>query len=408
MLATASAVFGLGAAQKAPCATQAWVERREGNPFVCDSDIPNLYLWEQFAHGRLPYVDGCRPAERPCDEYPVLSIFAMRGVAWVTGDSGSPYPRFFVGTLLVLLVCTLTIVWSLERCGARTILFAASPVLALAGTANWDLLPVALMSVGMVQAFRHEDGLAGLFFGLGGAVKLFPGLVALPFAAERLRTSFKARAGRLVGWTAGTWLVWNIPFAIWAFDGWMVFFRFNARRFPDFDSLWHVLCWIGLCPSTGIINVVSLAITAAATAVMWYLVTRRRPELPRWILGFPLLVLLLLPSKVWSPQYSLWLLPWFAFTRIRRITFVQYQLAEVAEFILRYSFFGTLNGGEGVPYAPLAFVIVLRSALLVRCLLEWTRDPEPIATPAADGMRVTGRHPSTSGQATLSTPGSGD
>ena len=96
-------------------------------------------------------------------------------------------------------------------------------------------------------------------------------------------------------------------------------------------------------------------------------------------MGFPLLALLLLASKVWSPQYGLWLLPWFAMTRIPLLPYLEYQLAEVAEYLVRFHFFGTLISGHGIPYAVLAVIVLVRCALLIRCLLLWMRDPEPVA-----------------------------
>ena len=102
------------------------------------------------------------------------------------------------------------------------------------------------------------------------------------------------------------------------------------------------------------------------------------------MLTFPLLAMLLLTSKVWSPQYSLWLLPWFAMTRVRSMTFVQYQLAEVIEYMVRFLFFETLGGGSGPSYSVLSVIIIVRAVLLLRCVVEWMGDPMP-----ADGVTST-------------------
>ena len=120
--------------------TRSWVEDEKFVPFLCDTDIPHLLAWEQLASGRLPYVDWCAPAARPCDEYPPGTMYLMKGITSVIGSGGDPYLRFsWLGTL-ALLASALWTTWSLERMGARTILFAASPVLLTAGHSTGTLL----------------------------------------------------------------------------------------------------------------------------------------------------------------------------------------------------------------------------------------------------------------------------
>lgn len=378
MLALTAAMVLIGAFQKAPCASRIWVENDKETAFLCDSDIPHLWRWEQLGGGRLPYLDVCVPAEHVCDEYPVATMYAMRGIASLTGDAGDPYPRFYWASTALLLLCALLTTWCLEKMGARTLLFAAAPVLAVTGTTNWDLLPVALATFATLAFFRRRDSASGVLLGLGAVVKLYPITLVLPFGLERIRRGDKARAAVLLGAAGVVFLGLNVPFAALAFDGWSTFFRFNADRPADYDSLWAVACQFGVCPPIRIVNLGSIALAVVGTAWAWRLATRRRPDLPRWAMAFPLLVMVLLTSKVWSPQYSLWLLPWFAFTRIRTLTFLQYQIAEVLEFLVRYAFFGTLISGEGVPYGVLAAVVVLRAVLLLRCLGAWVRDPCPV------------------------------
>ena len=307
----------------------------------------------------------------------------MRAVAWVSGHGSNPYGPFFWWSMAVLLAAALATTWALERLGGRTLMFAASPVLALAGSVNWDLVPVALATLGFLAYVRRRPVLAGILWGVGAAAKLYPALLALPSAAEERRRADQGSAIRLLLATGATWLAANIPFAILAFEGWMVFFRFSGDRLPDYDSLWWVLCRAAFCVPTRVVNIASLLIAAAVTAWIWRRVTHRAPDVPRWMLTFPLLAMLLITSKVWSPQYSLWLLPWFAMTRVRTITFVEYQLAEVLEFMVRFLFFETLGGGSGPSYGVLSIIIIVRALLLLRCVVEWIRDPMP-----TDGVSV--------------------
>jgi hypothetical protein len=393
MLAT-TVTFGLGVAQKAQCMTRQWVEDKTGVAFLCDTDIPHLYAWEQLTGTRLPYLDPCTTpaANRQCDEYPAGTMYLMRGVASATGDGGDPYWRFSWAATLILYLCALWITWSLERMGARTVLFAAAPVLVTGGTLNWDLVPVAFATAGTLAFLRGRDTRSGALLGLGAFVKLYPGLLAVPFALDRLRAGARDRATRLIAVTAGAWVIANLPFAILAFAGWAVFFRFNSHRPPDFDSLWEVLCHLHLCPPTAVVNVASVALTAAGTWWSWRAAERRSEGLPIWISAFPILVMVLLTGKVWSSQYSLWLLPWFAVTSVPWFLFVEYQLAEVAEYLVRYHYFGTVISGHGISYWVLGAIVLIRAALLLRCLMWWIHQRSR-RSPRSHFRREPGRPP---------------
>jgi hypothetical protein len=400
MLLITTLTFGLGVAQKAQCYRRAWVEDKTGVSFLCDTDIPHLYVWEQLSGGRLPYLDPCTAQDptRQCDEYPVGTMYLMRGVAGVTGSGGDPYWRFSWAATLILYLCALWITWSLERMSARTILFAAAPVLITAGTLNWDLVPVAFATAGTLAFLRGRDGRTGTLLGLGAVVKLYPGLLALPFALHRAAAGARDRALRLVAITGGIWLVANLPFAILGSSGWGRFFRFNSRRPPDFDSVWEVLCHLRMCPPTPIVNILSLVLAVAGTWWAWRAAQRRSSDLPLWMLAFPLLVMILLTGKVWSSQYSLWLLPWFAMTAVPWFLFVEYQLAEVAEYFVRYHYFGTVISGHGISYWVLGTVVLIRALLLLRCLLSWIRQPDP-ATASEEALTGTASGTSVDGVA---------
>ncbi len=104
----------------------------------------------------------------------------------------------------------------------------------------------------------------------------------------------------------------NVPFVATALSGWWEFFRFNGARGADWDSAWFLLCrHLAVCPSTGLINAASTALMVGIGAVG--LGARSVVASPSSRDGsscFPFLVLFLLLGKVYSPQFSLWLLPW--------------------------------------------------------------------------------------------------
>lgn len=373
MLLITGGVFFIGAVQKSPCANAGYAATGSGPRFPCYSDLAVLLGSEQLSAGRVPYVDACIAATRPCDEYPVLTMFAMYGAAQVAGTS---YATFFRINVALMLACALLIAWTLERMGARTLLFAAAPALALYGTLNWDLIAVAAATLGTYLLLRQRNVLSGTALGFGAAAKLYPVLLVFPFALHRVRQSRKRQGWLIVASTAGAWALVDAPFAIAKTAPWSEVFRFNGQRGVDFESIWTATCQVGVCPSTRTLNLVIPVIVVCLTWAIWRFVVKGTPAVPRWLLGFPLLVILIVVGKFWSPQYALWLLPWFAVSRIPLRVWLVYQMSEVLEFVTRSAFMMDSLGSR-VSLTTLSLTVLLRAVLLLRCLWVWMRDPLP-------------------------------
>lgn len=381
MVVVTGVVFALGAVQKAPCASRSWVEDREGVSIQCYSDISDLWRNEQLAGGRLPYLERCEPSALRCDEYPVVSMYTMRLMGWLVPDGVDPYRWFYWLNVGVLLVAALVTTVLLELLGARTLLFAAAPVLAIYGTMNWDLIPVALSTLALVLLLDRHAVASGSLLGLGAAAKIYPALLVIPFGMHAARQE-GARSALRLGLAAGfVWLALNVPFAVAAPRGWSTFFRYNAERPAEYDSLWRVACYLGACAPTSAINVLGLLLTAGLTVWLWRLRVARAPETPVWAVAFPLLVLFVLTNKVWSPQYALWLLPWFAVAAPAFKPFLAWQAGEVLVYLARFDFFEDLERGSP-SYAFLALAVVLRSGALVWALASWTRADDDVVLAA--------------------------
>ena len=363
----------IGAIHKSPCAGGGWADGRQYH-LACYTDIVPLFGTEQLAGGRLPYLDACAPSTGNCDEYPVLTMYFLRVAGWASGDDAG---RFFWVNAILLTVCAGVAAVCLYQIDPhRALWFALAPGLALQAFVNWDLLAVALTAVATLAFFRRRDGWAGALIGLGTAAKLFPGLLLLPLAADRLRGRQPDRA-ILLWWSAGAaWLAVNVPFAVAGLDGWWEFFRFNGVRGADWDSAWFLLCrHLSVCPSTGLINVASAVLLVGAGAVVWLAKRRREPDFPRWQLVFPFLVLFLLLGKVYSPQFSLWLLPWLVLVLPNPRRFLAFEAADVAVFLTRFSFFGDYTGIGGMPQWVFETAVVIRAVVLLWCVVAWVREP---------------------------------
>jgi uncharacterized membrane protein len=367
VLVATLATLGAGWVLKAPC-LGSWADGRQYNR-LCYSDVAALYgdtsRDRGLAEDRVPYLDGE-------NEYPALTGLAM----WVTAVPVDSYPAFFNLTAALLSGAALATAALLHRLsGRRALLFALAPTLLIYAFVNWDLYAVALATAATVAFLRQRDGLTGVLIGLGAATKLYPALLVIPFAISRLREK-RHRGAALIGvGAAGTWVVVNAPFALASFERWSEFFRFNAIRPADWDSLWYIASrHMGFVWEAAVVNSLALTLFILASAALWLVAGTRLPAGRVWTFGFPLLILFLLTSKVYSPQYGLWLLPWFALALPDLRWFVAFQLADVAVFVTRFLFFARLQGlGEGLPQWSFDIAVILRAAILLGCVVAWAR-----------------------------------
>ena len=387
VLACATITFGIGVAWKSHCASGNWSDTRQYTT-ECYTDIIPLLGTEQLANGRLPYLDACARSDNNCDEYPVLTMYFMRAAASLSGGNTT---AFFWANALMLWLCAMVVAACCYfMVGRRALYVALAPTLLLSGVLNWDLFAIALSCLGLLYFFTRRDTASGAFLGLGAAAKFFPALLVIPLVLDRVRSREREGAVDLAWSATGAWLLTNVPFALVAFAGWWEFFRFNSSRPADYDSLWYIVYrQLGgyAADHTRLINGVSAALFLGAVALVWTLKTHRHPNFPRWTLGFPILVLFLLTSKVYSPQYSLFLLPWFALALPKLRGFVLFQLADILVYVTRFKMFAAFDGLPGVSPAVFETTVWLRAAVLVTCVLAWIRYE---ATPLTIQLAIAG------------------
>lgn len=354
------------------------------------TDVVPLFHTERLDVGAVPYLD--HPVE-----YPVLTGLQM----WVAGAPADDGGSFLWWTAPILVVALAATVWLLAReVGApRALVVAAAPTLLVSGAVNWDLPSLALATAGLVAHRRGRDGWAGVWLGLGTAAKLWPGLalVALVPAAWRLRGRRAALA--TTGAAGGAWLAVNLPVMAAAPSGWARFLELNRERGIDWDPLWAVASRLfDWHPSTGAVNVASAALVIVG-AVVIVTATARRTSPDRWHDAvLPVVAWFLLVNKVWSPQFSLWLLPLFALTFPGWRWVLAFGAADVTVTITRFRYLGNFVD-DPVAQAgawtstPFDVAVVVRAVVLVGAVwVAWrtaTRPDRPITqrerAPAAPG-----------------------
>ncbi len=336
---------GLGLLQKAPCREAGWTSPGVYS-HACYSDIPPLYGGRGLADGEVPFIS--QPNEHRV-EYPVLTGAVMWVTAQFVPDDSPVRARWFFDINAIgLALCAAVIVVATARTTRGrpwdASMVALAPGLILAGTINWDLYAVALLSVGMLAWARRRPGLAGVLIGLSAAAKFYPLLAFGPLLLLCLRAG-RLREFRVAAVSAAAaWLAVNLPVMVADFDGWSYFFSFNRERGESWGSPWVVLTQQGHGVPPEKLNTLAggLFVLCCVAIAALGLMARRRPRLPQ--LMFLVVAAFLLTNKVYSPQYVLWLLPLAVLARPRWRDFLIWQACEALHYLGTWLFLlGTTN-----------------------------------------------------------------
>ncbi|MGB9281592.1 MAG: glycosyltransferase 87 family protein [Pseudonocardiaceae bacterium] len=429
VLLFATLTLALGWLVKVPClqtyrdsAGALQVDWRDGRQYkaMCYSDTIPLYTAERLNQPGLagfPYATswiehrGEAGQQRRYMEYPVLtglyqwsaaklaqSWVAVAGSGWL--PSSAPAIVYFDISALGLTAAWLVTVLALVRLSRRrpwdAALAALSPLVLVHAFTNFDTLATALATVGLLAWARRRPVLAGVLLGLGAATKFYPLLFLGPILLLCLRTG-RMRAGlQATAAAVVACAVVNLPIAALFPAGWAEFFRLNSRRGADPDTLYTVVStftgWsgfdgvlrLGQSPST--LNLVSAALfLVAGAAIGWVaLAAPRRPRLAQ--LCFLVVCAFLLVNKVWSPQYSLWLVPLAVLAIPRWKPVLAWMTVDALLWAPRMAYYLGPNH-KGLPIEPFLGAVLIRDAAVLLLVLLVLRN---IWRPDQDPIRITG------------------
>ncbi len=394
VLAMTIVVLAVAWIKQEPCAGGDWSGSKQYTHF-CYSDSVPLFGIHGLDTGQVPYLDSGV-------EYPVLTGVFMYGAARLSSiyDGASLENGFlpdipivysyYAVTALLLSLCALVMTWAVQRLSGRrpwdAAMVALSPLLFVHAFTNWDLWAIAWASAGMVAWSRKRPMLAGVLFGLGIAAKLYPllflgVLFVLCLRVGRLREFWLTTAAAVL-----TWIAVNLPVALAAPDNWSLFFRLNRTRTADPDSLWQIMANFtgssgatlfdpslaeGQAP-TGL-NIAVMLATVLVCAGVGFVALRApvRPRLPQLL--FLLVAGFLLVNKVWSPQFSLWLLPLAVLARPEWRLLLAWQTAEAFLWVPRLLWYLGLDH-DGIRIEWFFLAVGIRDVLVIALMLYVLRD----------------------------------
>lgn len=339
----------------------------------CYSDAYPFWRGRGLAEGGVPYFDTRM-------EYPVLTGMLIWAQALLThglfgGEAGDPAFLFVVTLVNAALALVVTrLLWELDLPPSRLWAWALAPPLLLYVGHNWDLLAMVLALGAFLAAERKKLVDACALAGLGAAAKLFPVLLLPLFA---LRRFFAGRLSEVAAMAVAAVIAWaavNLPFVLAAPENWWEFYQFSSERTGTRAAIWDLAGHYGVfatdIPQRNLLSL--LLFVAGAGAILWLGWSRYRDRL--WLLATPVLLWFILSSKVYSPQFDLWVYPFVLVTARRWPPIILFLIGDAAAYFAELWFFSGEEGGwPAMPMEAILGAAGLRAAAMLWLISDTLR-----------------------------------
>ena len=338
---------------------------------ACYSDLPALYGERGLNKGAWAYSNGDASVE-----YPVVTGAIMWAIAKIvpTGDNALQnyfYANIFFLALLFILISLLVAKMRPEFAYLTPIAPAAIASLYI----NWDLWAIISMLGAIYWFDRKKLDLSALALGLSISTKFMPIFLLLPIAFIFLRRNQIQGALRYFAITAATFAAINLPVYLTTPEGWLRFYQLNLSRGSDWGSIWYALTALGI--NLANLNYLSILVLLASFAAItiYILELKNIPSLAS--LSFIVLAAVMVASKVYSPQYVLWLTPLAVIALVDKRdlhAFWIWQGAEVIYHVAIWQHLASVTGAKfGLPLYGYALITLLRIAATIYLIAVFVR-----------------------------------
>jgi uncharacterized membrane protein len=342
---------------------------------ACYSDLPALFGERGLILNTWPYSSATNAVE-----YPPVTGLVMWATSYLVGDSGNKYRNYFdVNALLIALLFIASVILLKKLKPNLWYLLPVAPAVVASLYINWDIWAIisALAAIYYFDVGKYNKSAIAL--GLSIATKFFPIVLLLPIALILCR---KAKIRELIIYlsvTIATWLLINLPFIITTPVGWFRFFKLNSERSADWGSIWHSFEIFGLKISQlNLISLIVFSLGALAYSLFVFGIT----EVPSLAsIAFFIVAIFVTASKVYSPQYVLWLTPLAILAMVDkkdRLDFWIWQFAELIYHFAIWQYLAEVAGAHfAIPAGAYAAAILLRVAALTWFSLRIMRRSTP-------------------------------
>ncbi len=332
---------------------------------ACYSDIPALYGERGLDKGVWAYSSGADSVE-----YPVIQGAVMWFTAKVIPHGINNY---FYGSALLLALLFIFISLLVFRMKPEFgYLLPLAPAAVASLYINWDLWAIATMLLAIYWFDRKADVASAVALGIAVSTKFLPIFLLIPIAIIFFRQEQIAKLFKYLAITIATFAAINLPVALTTPEGWWRFYDLNLNRGSDWGSVWYALSNLGLdLTHQNYLSVLCLAI--GLTALTIFLLQLRTPPTLAHTAIFVMIIVMAV-SKVYSPQYVLWLTPLAIIAMIdkRELTvFWFWQGAEVMYHLAIWQHLAQVTGAKfGLPVVAYSVITLIRIGASILLLVR--------------------------------------
>jgi uncharacterized membrane protein len=330
---------------------------------ACYSDLPSLFGERGMAQNKWPYASDTNSIE-----YPVLTGLVMYATSFLAHTPVS-YFNFNVFLLALLFIGLVLIIRKIKPEFAYLVPVAPAMVASL--YINWDLWAIATMMLAIYWFDRKAYLYSSLALAVSISTKFLPVFLLLPIVFILWRSNQIRELVKYVLTTFAVWLAINLPFALTTPTGWWRFYKFNMEREADWGSLWLAFSQLGL----GLTNLnyvaILLLLIGLTSFVIFVFELKSTPTLAS--VAFIVIAIVMIASKVYSPQYVLWLTPLavIALTHKKDLhAFWIWQIAETLYHVAIWQHLALFTGAQfGLQEGGYATITLIRIAATI--YLAW-------------------------------------
>ena len=323
---------------------------------ACYSDLPALYGSRGLDTNAWPYSSDDNSVE-----YPVVTAMVMYATSFAAKSPAS-YFNVNIFFLILLFIATLIVVRKIRPEFAY--LSAIAPAIIASLFINWDLWGIATMMLAIYWFDRKQYLYSALILALSISTKFLPIFLLIPIAFILWRDTKLKELVKYVAVVAATWLAINAPFALTTPTGWWRFFKLNLERGADWGSIWLALQQLGISlTNLNYLSILVLLIALTSVAIVLFEL-KYTPTLAS--VAFIVMASVMVASKVYSPQFVLWLTPLavIALTNKKDLhAFWLWQATEVIYHVAIWQHIASITGAQfGLGPTPYAIVTLVRIA----------------------------------------------
>ena len=338
---------------------------------ACYSDLPSLFGDRELNKHKWAYV-GTEKAV----EYPVITGLVMYATAVITPmNSHSATNYFLINAFLIALLFVFIVVLIAHIKPKYWYLLLTAPAMIASLYINWDLWAITSMLISIYWFDKEKYKWSAIALGISISTKFMPIFLLLPIFLILWRKNKIREIAQYSGIVIASWLAINLPVALTTPQGWWRFYELNLSRGADWGSPWLAFSMLGL--HLGNLNYLTiLALLAGLTIItLIFFEFSITPTLAQ--MSFILLAVVMIVSKVYSPQYVLWLTP-LAILGLNKKSvhaFWIWQGGEIIYHVAIWQHLATVTGAHfGLPATGYALMTLVRIATTIYLIAAIARN----------------------------------